>query len=130
MHKRGIITICTVILLLAIFFQLNRMDIFPKFFNRPNIYQEITVADQLDEELLAKKENFLLLFDPTSVYSTYGKSQAEKYLIKIKRNIHSFQGLLKNRLPHVNLYKLFPFSNNCMKGISLTEPYAAYSVFN
>ena len=53
MHKRGIITICTVILLLAIFFQLNRMDIFPKFFNRPNIYQEITVADQLDEELLA-----------------------------------------------------------------------------
>lgn len=96
MHKRGIITICTVILLLAIFFQLNRMDIFPKFFNSPNIYQEIIVADQLDEELLAKKENFLLLFDPTSVYSTYGKSQAEKYLIKIKRNIecHYFADLV------------------------------------
>lgn len=87
MHKRGIAAVSAVILLLVVFFQLNRMDILPRFLSGKNNHYEIVASAQLDEELLAKKERFLLLYDPTSVYSTHGKSEAEKYLTKLKRRI-------------------------------------------
>lgn len=87
MHKRGIAAVSAVILLLAVFFQLNRMDILPRFLSGKNNHYEIVASAPLDEELLAKKERFLLLYDPTSVYSTHGKSEAEKYLTKLKRRI-------------------------------------------
>lgn len=86
-EKSGIVLVCTFVLLLAIFFQLNRMDILPKFFDRKNIYHEVIASIQLDEELLAMRERFLLFYDPTSVYSTHGKSEIEKYLADLKRDI-------------------------------------------
>lgn len=90
MHKRGIAAVSIVILLLTIFFQLNRMDVFPRLFSSKNIPQEVIADIQaLDAKLLERKECFLILYDSTSVYSTYGKIELEKYLAKLKRRIES-----------------------------------------
>lgn len=89
MHKRGIIAVSLVILVLAVFFQLNRMDILPKLFSSRNINRAVSVDMQLDTALASHRDKFLLLYDPTSVYSTHGKIELEKYLTKLKRHTES-----------------------------------------
>lgn len=89
MHKSGIVAICAVVLMLAVFFQFNRMDILPKLFASKNIARQAVTYAPLAEELQKKRECFLILYDPTSVYSTHGKIELEKYLVKLKRKTES-----------------------------------------
>lgn len=89
MHRRGIIGVGLVVFIFAVFLQLNRLDILPKIFGSRNINQIVPVSIQLDASLQTKRESFLLLYDPTSVYSTHGQIELKKYLTKLKRRTES-----------------------------------------
>lgn len=89
MYRRGILAVCAVVLMLAVFFQFNRMDVFTKLFASRNIVREMIQYAPLAEEFQAKRESFLIIYDPTNVYSTYGKVELEKYLAKVKRRTES-----------------------------------------
>lgn len=90
MYRQGIIGVSLVVLISAILLQLNRLDILPKLFGRMNINRMLPISMQLDPRLQAQRERFLLLYDPTSVYSTHGKTELEKYLVKLKRQPESY----------------------------------------
>ncbi len=88
LHKSGIIAVGIVIVILTIFFQINRLDILPRLFSSENVQHELSETVQYtvgDDAFAAMRECFLVLYDPTSVYSTYGKLEMDKYLPKLKR---------------------------------------------
>lgn len=91
MHFRGMTIIASLVLVLAIFFQLNRTDWFARTFSSKNLMSftaDVSLEDMeaWDDE---GRDKILCLYDPTSVYSTLNNIESSKYLRKLKKNVVS-----------------------------------------
>lgn len=61
LHKSGIIAVGIVIIILTIFFQINRMDILPRLFSSENVQHELSETVQYtvgDDAFAAMRECF------------------------------------------------------------------------
>ena len=91
MHFRGMSIIASLVLVLAIFFQLNRTDWFARTFSSKNLLS--VTADAKLEDIEAwndlGRDNILCIYDSTSVYSTLDNIEVSKYLRKLKKNVVS-----------------------------------------
>ena len=91
MHFRGMTIIASLVLVLAIFFQLNRTDWFARTFSSKNLLSVTAEAKLEDIEAWNDlgRDNILCIYDSTSVYSTLDNIEVSKYLRKLKKNVVS-----------------------------------------
>lgn len=91
MHFRGMSIIASLVLVLAIFFQLNRTDWFARTFSSKNLLSVTAEAKLEDIEAWNDlgRDNILCIYDSTSVYSTLDNIEVSKYLRKLKKNVVS-----------------------------------------
>lgn len=87
MGKKGIAAVCSIVLLLAIFFQLNRMNLWIKFFSvtNQNALNSFSISVQPEDLAKAGHDRFLVLYDADSVFDTFGQAKVCEYLTKIKK---------------------------------------------
>ena len=81
--------IASLILVLAIFFQLNRTDWFVRTFSSKNLLSFTTDAGVEDIETWddVGRDKILCVYDSTSVFSTLDNIEVSKYLRKLKKNV-------------------------------------------
>ena len=91
MHFRGMSIIASLVLVLAIFFQLNRTDWFARTFSSKNLASITADGGFEDREVWddVGRDNILCIYDSTSVYSTLDNIEISKYLRKLKKNVVS-----------------------------------------
>ena len=91
MHFRGMTIIASIVLVLAIFFQLNRTDWFVRTFSSKNLFSFTTDAGVEDIEAWddVGRDKILCVYDSTSVFSTLDNIEVSKYLRKLKKNVVS-----------------------------------------
>lgn len=87
MDKKGIAAVCSIVLLLAIFFQLNRMNLLINIFSVENENASVGQNLEIKPADLNKigHDRFLVLYDADSVYDTHGQLRVRQYLSKIKK---------------------------------------------
>ena len=83
--------IASLVLVLAIFFQLNRTDWFARTFSSKNLASITAEGGFEDREVWddVGRDNILCIYDSTSVYSTLDNIEISKYLRKLKKNVVS-----------------------------------------